>query len=92
MKLRLEKNGMPTPYTSTAIRDGDREHPLLPFGPVVRVIGRVGRLRDEHDLSGRVVLEEIGIDARDIFDADMAQLIQGRRPGDVLQMAVFDNS
>ena len=90
MEFELKKHGLPTSYTSTAIRDGNREHPLFPFGPVVRIIGRVGRLRDEHDLPGRVVLEKIGIDARDIFDSDMAQLIQGRRPGDVLQMAVFD--
>lgn len=92
MKFGLREHGLPTSYTSTAIRDGDCEHPLLPFWPVVGIIGRVGRLRDEHDLPGRVVLEEIGIDARDIFDSDMAQLIQGRRPGDVLQMAVFDYS
>lgn len=59
MEFGLEECRLHTSYTSTAIGDGDREHPLLPFWPVVGIIGRVGRLRDEHDLPGRVMLKEI---------------------------------
>lgn len=61
---------------STPIADGYGVHSLPPFWPVVRIVGRVAGLRDENYLSGRVMFEEIGIDACWIFEADMSQLVQ----------------
>jgi hypothetical protein len=81
-----------TSYTSTAISYGHREHPLPPFRPVVRIIGRVRRLRDEDDLAGRVVLEKVRINAGRVFNPYLTKLVQGRRARDMFQVAIVEYS
>lgn len=83
-----------TAYTAASISYGYCIHDLPPLGPVVRVIGRVGRLGDEDDSAGGIVLEEARVDACCVLEPDVepAELVQGRGARDVFEEAVFQHS
>lgn len=85
MRRRLTSN------TTTTVSEGNGEELLLPPRPIVWIIGTVAGLRDEHDLARGVMLQEVGIDARN-FSVVTAKLIEGSRAWNVLEFAVFDDS
>lgn len=87
-----EKGVRPTTNTTTSIRDGDREHFLLPSRPIIWVVRGVGRLRDEHNLAGRVVLEEPRVDSLNALGIPPSELAQGRCARHMLKLVIFEDT